>query len=448
MFKRMIFAELLVAASVLPAFSAGFDRNATGENACVADYLGVSSGNTVLQAKWKPKIYSFVLDDSFYSPENPDGVDPTTPSNYESVYTRYQSGVYGNAEGAYEADDDYKIEWIRIPEKTGYVFMGFFTQKYGGTQMIRADGYIKPAVQNTLPVDISVPQTLYAQWIPNSYSCPAGQYLNVSLCADCPDGSYCPGVVNVTYDGNVHGLNVCDASAYYMSSDNGRDEITDCYRTKPVYCAEVNPAPKDSVVTYNNPEGVAMCKQYYGSGSNDCALTDETACDTKTMTCNTGYVLDQTGTSCVVAKIKCEPGKYLPAHTNECVICTEDHYCPGTESINVFQDYDQGINPCTDANTGGLRSPAGSQMAADCGVILHVDGAKLYLHADKVTTPSFVTEVGGKKWYGNMTMVTSTCEKTISPDTTKTWHVDRDGDEYTVHGRYVKSAACGDEVTD
>ena len=62
MFKRMIFAELLVAASVLPAFSVGFDRNASGEiqNACVADYLGVSSGNTTLRAKWRPKIYSFL----------------------------------------------------------------------------------------------------------------------------------------------------------------------------------------------------------------------------------------------------------------------------------------------------------------------------------------------------------------------------------------------------
>ena len=49
---------------------------------------------------------------------------------------------------------------------------------------------------------------------------------------------------NVAYDGEVHGLNVCDSTAYYLHSDNGRDEITDCYRSKPVYCAELNPAPK------------------------------------------------------------------------------------------------------------------------------------------------------------------------------------------------------------
>ena len=147
-----------------------------------------------------------------------------------------------------------------------------------------------------------------------------------------------------------------------------------------------------------------------------------------------------------VEQVTCKAGYYLPAHTGtaaDCTICPENHYCVGG-TFDAYASADQGIDPCTNAGTGGYKSPMGSTMANDCGVILHVDGAKLYLHADKATTPSFVTEVNGKKWYGNMTLVTNTCEKTMSPDTTKTMHVDRDTGEYTVHGRYVKSAGCGD----
>lgn len=443
MFKRMIFAEFLATVSVLPAFSAGFDSNATGDmpNACVVDYLGVTGGGTRLKAIWNPRVYSFDLDDKFYtSSTDENGTEPTASASYESLYSRYRDGIYGNLDGANQGDEEYRIEWLNVPEKTGYYFMGYFTSKYsGGDQVIGADGHILSALQSIVPEDDSETTRLYAQWIARTYTCAAGQYLSAQGCEECPDGSWCPGVAGVVYDGADHAIYSCKTKGeYYLHSDNGRDEEGDCYQEVSVSCAVKNPYDPHGVAKYKSESGYAACKQYYGSESDKCIMADETACDVQGLTCNTGYVLDQNESRCVPGKVKCLPGTYLPAGAYECVSCTEDHYCPGDQpAFTVPQNNDMGIVSCVDAQTGGTKSPAGAQKIEDCGIVVRVDDVKLYLHSDKATSPSFAIAVDGKPWYADMTPVT-TCEKTISPDTSKTWHVVREGVEYTVHGRYVE----------
>ena len=453
MFRHAIFAGVFAALFVLPGFSVPLkDRNgeivktdSDIEVMCNSSGLGFDSGNLRLTAIWNPNVYEFVLDDKLYTGKDDEtGEEPTKQASYESVYSRYEEGIYGNVDGASSGDEDYKIEWISVPEKEGYYFMGFFTEKYsGGTRVIKPDGQILPAVQNMISENGTL--VLYAQWTIKTYDCPAGQYWNKTECAECLDGSYCPGVNNVTVGNEIYGLIACDADAYYLHSDNGRTKQGNCYKEVSVPCATKNSyADAHGVVKYNNPTGYAICKQYYGNESDDCILTDEHACDIKELVCNDGYVLDPNTTTCVSAKIKCAPGTYLPNGTNECAVCLEDNYCVGTEYIDVFQDYDQGIDLCSNVENGGPRSPAGSKVPEDCGHILHIgdnDENKLYLHADKNTDgPSFVAEIDGKPWYGSMTAVDiDNIAKPISAkDGAKKFHIKVNGKEYTVHGRYVE----------
>ena len=118
---------------------------------------------------------------------------------------------------------------------------------------------------------------------------------------------------------------------------------------------------------------------------------------------------------------ECPAGTYWSTETEECVICPANHYCGGnTDPIECDSP---------------LQSPPGAKLVGDCGIVLHIGDEKLYLYADKQTSPSLVVEIDGRKWYGNTTPI-SQGAKPMSGDTTKTLHIKFGGAEYTVHGRY------------
>ena len=97
---------------------------------------------------------------------------------------------------------------------------------------------------------------------------------------------------------------------------------------------------------------------------------------------------------------ECSSGYYLPAGTDECIICPQNSYCSG--GVFFFNETEnQGINTCA----SGLFSPSGSSSDSQCGHKLHVGNDVVYLRSVKKTTPSLHVKIGNDIYYGNMTMI-------------------------------------------
>ena len=400
MFKRKIFIELFAAMLTLPAFAAGFGPNVSGtvENACDYSHLGVESGPTTLRAIWLSNIS---LDSKVYSGGSDIGIPATTNAAPGNIYSRYGNT---NTIYSYSSLSSQITQLTTVPSKAGYVFGGFYRSKSGGDQVISSAGNILPAAAVAANNGSA---TWYARWTVET--CAAGEFMKADEgCTTCPAG---------------------------YTSEAG---ATKCYKTVTVACADVDDNYVDNVnhrvATYEAPATVS-CKQYAGAENE--SVCDEMlgACHQTGWQCMDGYeVIDG---NCVLSKVPCKPGEYLPQGVETCVECLANSYCLGG-TFDKKPTTNMGIIACE----SGLKSPAGSQRATDCGHVLNINGARIYLHAaddeEHTTHPSFVTEIDGKKWYGDMTKITSTCKKTMAPDTTTTWHVQYNNSDYTVHGRYVK----------
>ena len=99
----------------------------------------------------------------------------------------------------------------------------------------------------------------------------------------------------------------------------------------------------------------------------------------------------------VPASVDCPAGTYLKAGDETCSPCDENNYCAGDTYI-FSETTTQGIVACE----SGV-SPQGSKTAYDCGRRLHVGSDVIYLHTNKVTTPSLNVEVDGVRYYANLT---------------------------------------------
>ena len=86
----------------------------------------------------------------------------------------------------------------------------------------------------------------------------------------------------------------------------------------------------------------------------------------------------------------CERGYFLPMGREVCEICPENSYCSGGEYAFSETD-DSGIVPCPD----GSVAPIGMWDVAQCGRILHVNDAYIYLRRAKQTAPSLHIDVDG-----------------------------------------------------
>lgn len=99
-----------------------------------------------------------------------------------------------------------------------------------------------------------------------------------------------------------------------------------------------------------------------------------------------------------VNEYDCAAGYYVPANNDGCVPCPVDSYCPGGHYV-FNETLDQGIIPCAT----GLYAPTGMWDATQCGRILHIGDASLYLHSIKKTSPAIHIKIGQDIFYGNMT---------------------------------------------
>ena len=86
-----------------------------------------------------------------------------------------------------------------LPTNPGYYFTGYYTTASGGTQIVKADGSYNTTNYSSFAKTASE-TTLYAQW------------------TQCPEGSYCDGVVATS----------CPNGG---DSEAGSDAITDCFVT-------------------------------------------------------------------------------------------------------------------------------------------------------------------------------------------------------------------------
>ena len=104
----------------------------------------------------------------------------------------------------------------------------------------------------------------------------------------------------------------------------------------------------------------------------------------------------------------CPSGQYLPQSSETCATCTANHYCPGGDYTYSTTE-NRGLNACTDMtinnNTWQTYSPTGMSSLDQCGRKFKVelgDGLYLYLRRSRRTTPSFVVNIDGTKFYANM----------------------------------------------
>lgn len=267
-----------------------------------------------------------------------------------------------------------------------------------------------------------------AIWNLISKSCDSGKYFDKTSvdCAVCLENHYCPGGEDFSVESTDNGLVECPESHPYANGSSSAKNS--CYKTDSISCSVKNP--------YTHGHGTAVytnesftCNTYFGADA-DCTNESTNACD-YTLNCDTGYVSKTVnGVLKCVNEVSCDAGTYLPAGQVACAECPADHYCEGG-TFNV-SDSDAGINSCN-----GLKSPAGSIAATDCGRILHIGDNKLYLHSDAEhkTSPALVVDINGDRYYADITPVVDGVGKPISNETDESLHVDIEGVEYTIHTR-------------
>ena len=140
----------------------------------------------------------------------------------------------------------------------------------------------------------------------------------------------------------------------------------------------------------------------------------------------------------VLSEYECPAGHYLPKNNTSCVgadtICEADHYCTGgTYTYSTTED--QGMQACPT----GMKSPAGSKSANDCGYILHVGDSIIYLHKQNANTgkPRLAVKVGAQTYYANMTPTTSGAKQMTSGSDATKLHIKLGDTDYTVYDNSV-----------
>ena len=167
---------------------AGWYDNADFTGSAVTQLLTGSYGNKTYYAKWRcndgytasgtsctaNKTGTITLDSKYYSSTSATGATVTPTALPLSVYIQYNTGVYDSTNA--------KITKLtRVPSKTGYTFMGFYTGKAGtGTKMINADGTFTADALTQYPT-AGTTATWYAHYSAGSYQ--------VSFSSSRPAGS-------------------------------------------------------------------------------------------------------------------------------------------------------------------------------------------------------------------------------------------------------------------
>ncbi len=174
-----------------------------------------------------------------------------------------------------------------------------------------------------------------------TYSCDAGKYLRASdaTCVACPDGYWCPGVSNVTFDGTDKGKNACSGLAGVSPSGG-------TYKS-------VSPRDTNKTCTYKAPDKtITGC---YSVTPQTVTYTGSAwPASTYSVTANKGYVIANNGTKDATCSA-CVAGKYQPTDgstATSCTACATGSYNTGTGNYS-----------CTACASGKTNSGTGNTSA-------------------------------------------------------------------------------------
>ena len=203
-----------------------------------------------------------------------------------------------------------------------------------------ADTVFMSNVPNGCSGSLNTDTLLLATFTPSQYQCNTGYYLpaNTDHCVICPDVYYCSGGT-FTFNEEI---------------DQGK-----------------------TLITGDISNG---CKEDFTRAINNSAEI------TATFTPNVH---------------NCNPGYYLPANTDGCVICPENSYCVGG-TYNFDETTSHGITACA----AGLHAPVGMWEPEQCGKILHLDNEVVYLRQTKKTSPALHVDMdhdGIADFFANVT---------------------------------------------
>ena len=222
-----------------------------------------------------------------------------------TIYQKYKTGWYSNS-GATS-----KITAVKVPTRTNYSFLGYYTAETGGTKAIDSDGTILSGATYTATT------TLYAQWSQNVNQCVAGKYYDAGTLKTCVAPYYCPGEGNVVVGG------------------------TGCRST----------CPQDGYTIEDGQSAVTACHKSFNEGDDAEKVFDN---GTATWDCTwVGTVAAGSYASCNINIADCDAGYYNPSGTLACSEVQSGHYSPD-------KDLDQTVcpakSPYTVGSDGGTNS--------------------------------------------------------------------------------------------
>ena len=228
--------------------------------------------DTTLYAVWTPNVYEVRLD----------SVNADLSAAPETVYLKYDNGWFSNS-----AATTGITNLTNIPEKAGYVFNGFYSEKTSGTQLISPEGNFLTSTE-VLEFTTINPTTIYAQWSTGVVYCEPGTYYTGTgtLCEQCIENYYCPGGYFQTDTGSAdpESLKACISTGIWNKSEPGASKETDCYTI-----CENKSVENGTAMPENDKEYFATECSYKTGISNDgnpCDIIDEVCVETS---CKVGY---------------------------------------------------------------------------------------------------------------------------------------------------------------
>ena len=228
--------------------------------------------DTTLYAVWAPNIYEVRLD----------SVNADLSAAPETVYLKYDNGWFSNS-----AATTGITNLTNVPEKAGYVFNGFYSEKTSGTQLISPEGNFLTSTE-VLEFTTINPTTIYAQWSTGVVYCEPGTYYTGTgtLCEQCIENYYCPGGYFQTDTGSAdpESLKACISTGIWNKSEPGASKETDCY----TICE--NKSVENGIAIPENDKEYFETDCLYETGISDdgnpCDIVDNVCVETS---CKVGY---------------------------------------------------------------------------------------------------------------------------------------------------------------
>jgi len=114
----------------------------------ILNLTDINNDTITLYAVWTPKVFTITLNNQ-----------GATQAGTTAVYEKYATGIYLNSTLTKRMTTTENK--ITLPRKSGYNFLGYFTETKNGTKMINENGYKTSSFTNK---DYTKNATLYAHW--------------------------------------------------------------------------------------------------------------------------------------------------------------------------------------------------------------------------------------------------------------------------------------------